>query len=109
MTDAPERIWAVASLGLVGTGRWVTQGLENPHNNVCYIRADLAKADKEATLREGYLLGFMESAEGFNGEYPFEGVDPTTNDNWLRYRDRAISKSLAVDPAAVARIVEGGE
>lgn len=38
--EAPERIWAVASLGMVGSGRWVTQGSENPHGNVEYVRAD---------------------------------------------------------------------
>lgn len=43
MTDAPESIWAQPHLGLVGTGRWITQGTENPFGNIEYIRADLAK------------------------------------------------------------------
>jgi hypothetical protein len=39
MTAAPERIWADMDIGMVGTGRWVTQGTENPFGRVEYIAA----------------------------------------------------------------------
>lgn len=42
MTVMPERIWASMDKGMFGsTGRWVTQGTENPFDRTEYIRADL--------------------------------------------------------------------
>lgn len=56
MSDAPEQIWVQVDLGMVGTGRWVTQGTENPFGRIEYIRADIADAkdDRIAEL-EGLL------------------------------------------------------
>lgn len=51
MQDVPERIWAVASLGMVGSGRWVTQGTENPHGNIGYTRDDLCITEAECQRR----------------------------------------------------------
>ena len=56
MGDAPERLWAVTDAGMVGTGRWVTQGTENPHGNVEYVRADLyeqVKRERDAARKYG--------------------------------------------------------
>ncbi len=40
-------------------------------------------------MQKGYLLGFMNSGEGWNGEYPFQdhNLDPLLDDKWLKTRD----------------------
>jgi hypothetical protein len=40
-----------------------------------------------AMLAGAYEAGFMASAEGWNGEWPFEGVDPKTDEAWVECRD----------------------
>ena len=40
---APDEVWADLVIGMFGsTGRWVTQGLENPFGRTPYVRRDLA-------------------------------------------------------------------
>lgn len=55
------------------------------------IRAALAQARQEA-LEEGYILGFNESGEGWNGEYPYgdNDQDPSKDAKWIEHRDAAI-------------------
>lgn len=61
--------------------------------------AERALAERAGGLKEAFKLGFFASAEGFNGEYPFEGEIP--NDargrKWVEMRDRILS---ALDPSA---------
>lgn len=44
-------------------------------------------------LREAFRIGFMCSSEGFNGEYPFEGVipDDARGQKWLDMRERNLA------------------
>ena len=49
---------------------------------------------KEA-IEEAYFLGFSGSAEGYNAEYPFEGVGYTKDDEWIKHRDTALSRILS--------------
>ena len=115
MMDAPERIWAVASLGLVGTGRWVTQGLENPHNNVCYILATpeaLAASPEVHALIEAAVMRALEAAADriwadLMRHTPMSDYDA----GYLSGVEAACKtvRALTADPAAVARIVKGGE
>ncbi|MDZ7905146.1 MAG: hypothetical protein U5N55_04785 [Cypionkella sp.] len=41
---APDKIWASVDLGMASTGRWVTQGTENPFNRTQYTRSDTIPA-----------------------------------------------------------------
>lgn len=53
MTDAPERIWVGADRGADwGYGWWVLLGPDDLDRTVPYIRADLAKAQAGALLRQ---------------------------------------------------------
>lgn len=56
------------------------------------IRREIAAAIREAQ-REAYRAGFITSAEGYNGEYPFEGIDPETDARWVAQRDRILSEA----------------
>lgn len=47
----------------------------------------------EAGRSEGYEIGFMNSGEGWNGEYPFEGRDAKADAHWAARRDEALSKA----------------
>lgn len=44
-----------------------------------------------AALRVAYRLGFEASAEGWNGEYPFDGEVIEANEKWIAARDRALA------------------
>jgi len=52
-------------------------------------------------LEAAYLAGFNDSAEGYNGEYPFRdhGATPTKDRHWIDRRDEYIRKALAEQPA----------
>jgi hypothetical protein len=44
----------------------------------------------QAERERAYLAGFKASGEGWNGEWPFEGVDPSTDEDWRSSRDEAL-------------------
>lgn len=44
-------------------------------------------AERERAWNAGYLEGFMGSAEGWNGEYPFEWQEPEDDARWVERRD----------------------
>ncbi|MDE4274723.1 hypothetical protein PXK58_09070 [Phaeobacter gallaeciensis] len=46
-------------------------------------------AEREVTVQEAYLAGFMAAGEGYNGEYPFqdENASPESCDMWVNQRD----------------------
>ena len=48
-------------------------------------------------LHKAYLLGFNDSSEGNNGEYPFRAHDqsPTSDEHWITRRRHALNKLLA--------------
>jgi len=48
-------------------------------------------------LNAAYLAGFNDSAEGWNGEYPFSdnNIKLTSHDGWMQDRDKAINKLLS--------------
>ena len=51
-------------------------------------------------LESAYLAGFNDSAEGYNGEYPFRdyGGTPTKDRLWVFRRDEYIREALAEQP-----------
>lgn len=56
-----------------------------------YTEKQLKQVVRDA-LEAGYLAGFNQSAEGFNGEYPFSdsGRKPDENAAWVKLRDETI-------------------
>ena len=52
-------------------------------------------------LEAAYLAGFNDSAEGYNGEYPFRdyGGTPIKDRLWVARRDEYIREALAEQPA----------
>lgn len=60
------------------------------------LRGALAAAlvsERDRGWQDGYLTGFQASGEGWNGEYPFEGVDPRSNAHWVATRERNRSEA----------------
>jgi len=55
-------------------------------------RLEKAEAERDATINQAYLIGFLDSGEGYNGEYPFEGVNPEEDARWIEYRDKALTE-----------------
>lgn len=55
----------------------------------------------QQALEAAYLAGFNDSAEGYNGEYPFRdhGATPTKDRHWVDRRDEYIRRALAEQPA----------
>ena len=53
----------------------------------CYTETQIRQS-YQAGRKEGYLIGFMASAEGDNGEYPFRdhGINPEEDVHWLQKR-----------------------
>jgi hypothetical protein len=47
----------------------------------------------ERTREEGYAIGFGASAEGYNGEHPFEGVF-TEDPKWQAERETQIAAAI---------------
>jgi len=45
--------------------------------------------------KAAYLIGFKASGEGWNGEYPFEGVDATVDAYWLERREKTLSPLIS--------------
>ena len=108
MTKAPDRIWAVAEIGTVGTGRWVTQGRENPHGNVEYHRADLTAAAVAAALQgaaEQMDAGFSYNA----GNRVRAQIDPTGLAA-LKARDAQVRSEALEEAARLSEksVMEGG-
>lgn len=92
MTDAPERIWVQPDLGMVGTGRWVTKGTENPFGNIEYIRADLAKPnvkplewerEDDGSLTAESVFGLY--AAFYDGAYGWLVVRDGHDNAWVKY------------------------
>jgi hypothetical protein len=67
MTAYPEDILRAAE-EVAAEGAW--NGVAE--KSWTYIIAAALAAERDRSLREGYKLGFMNSGEGYNGEYPFE-------------------------------------
>lgn len=68
MAEVPDQIWASLDKGMLSTGRWVTQGTENPFGRVEYLRATperRAATDLLAAASEA--LDFIESIESRSG------------------------------------------
>lgn len=64
----------------------------NPATILDLIQAlRLSEAGREADMRAAYLAGFKVSGEGWNGEVPFEGVDPEQHGRWVSIRDRTLA------------------
>lgn len=75
---AVERVTETARLTeqITRLAAWTVDPTTFPEPCVDDVRALLsALAASEARLAEAYRLGFEASAEGWNGEYPFEGVN----------------------------------
>ncbi|GGB00012.1 hypothetical protein GCM10011491_30320 [Brucella endophytica] len=45
----------------------------------------------KAALEQAYKLGFSASAEGYNAEHPFDGVDFTKDRQWAERREKDLS------------------
>lgn len=65
-------------------------------------RAEAAEARVAALMEErerareaAYLIGFQESGEGYNGEWPFEGLDPEADAHWVERRRAALAQPSA--------------
>ena len=72
---------------------------KNPFETIMELRAQLAEAKRrgyEKGVKDGYLLGFNVSAEGWNGEYPFGGTNkkPEEDAYWLSRRAEVIERLL---------------
>lgn len=48
-------------------------------------------------LENAFLAGFLASAEGYNGEYPFEGKDPRESSGWVAVRNRDLASLIRGD------------
>jgi hypothetical protein len=61
----------------------------------------MSKEAMKLALEAAYLAGFNDSAEGYNGEYPFRdhGATPTKDRHWVERRDAHIREALAEQPA----------
>ena len=61
-------------------------------------------------LKAVYLVGWQQSAEGYNAEYPFmdQGVCATTDKNWAEHRDEELLKLLNAAPEDVKFAVMTG-
>ncbi len=70
--------------------------LENDRNllksTVAHLGPKIAAALREAASN-GFAMGFGISGEGYNGEYPFgdKRIDPETDEDWTKSRDRWLS------------------
>ncbi len=78
MTETPERIWAEPGM----------PGYTDEPNEVYtveYVHHSLL----DEAVKAAYLAGFNASAEGWNGEYPFQdnNASPSTDADWLKQRD----------------------
>ena len=99
MTKAPERIWAWMYNGESRQGAWTTAKVS--YADAEYTRTDtipaLLAAEREKALREGFLMGFNASGEGWNGEYPYmdNNVSPITDPEWVKVRDEVLSALIA--------------
>lgn len=55
-------------------------------------------------LNKAYALGFSNSGEGYNGEYPFDGRDFEQDAKWIEYRDAALA---ALDAETEVKVLHG--
>jgi hypothetical protein len=53
-----------------------------------------------AAMRKAYLAGFMATAEGWNGEYPYEDSPERyqSDERWLKKREEDIAKLISDKP-----------
>lgn len=98
--------------------QWAEDGTETGHHfipvgahahraaaTIADLRHQLAGANERTglavalALREGYLLGFSASGEGYNGAYPFGGnnTEPDKDDAWLANRDAHLQAESPAD------------
>ena len=56
-------------------------------------------AQIRAAARLGYRLGFEASAEGWNGEYPFDGEVLEADTGWVAKRDHVLIALIDTPPA----------
>lgn len=49
-------------------------------------------------IEKAYLLGFMASGEGHNGEYPFEqrGIEPEACSGWRERREQELNELMVI-------------
>ncbi len=95
MSDTPRTDEVVATLASPEVA-WVRLALHsrNLERENADLRRQLAEA-RDRALEDGYLAGFMESGEGWNGDYPYAstGVNHPLNDKgWVSIRDNTLSK-----------------
>ena len=57
---------------------------------------ELEKAARQA-LEQAYLAGFNDSAEGYNGEYPFHGASPLKDRDWIERRDAYVRTAIETE------------
>jgi len=81
-------------------GRGYVTGLpynltEKGHNALLRARV----AELEEALPKAYYLGFMQSIDGYNSEYPFKhkSIDPTDMPSWVRQRDEDLATLNTAD------------
>lgn len=45
-------------------------------------------------LERAYEMGFLESGQGYNGEWPFQdkGLDPRKDADWVARRDQSLTR-----------------
>lgn len=55
------------------------------------VREATPPARAMRVMRQGFLLGFAASGEGYNGEYPFDGEGFEADPNWVEMRDRVLT------------------
>lgn len=55
--------------------------------------------DKANLIRKAFLLGFEQSAEGYNNEYPFYGA-PEGCEDWCAKREDAVKQLFEADQEA---------
>lgn len=95
MSDIVERLrgmyskWSLSSCGPVI--------LVEDADEITALRAALVEERKRA-LEDGFIRGFMSSAEGYNGEYPFDlDEDCLSDPKWVEMRERVL-RSLMEKP-----------
>jgi hypothetical protein len=68
------------------------------------VSAPVAGPMSDDLIRAAFRAGFECSAEGYNGEYPFEGQNVEADAEWCKMRDRAIAALPAVSAPVAVRV-----
>lgn len=73
MSNAPDRIHITTDLGMVGTGRWTSAGLENPFKQPVFIPSTPARENADELVK---ALEFYANGENWRMNGPLDVNSP---------------------------------